>query len=168
MKEAGVAGGFETTLDHADQTPFPEVAQVIQNSLARIGIKVQINKMVGSQLYPKYRAQKHDMILGAWGPDYSDPHTNAQPFADYKANQLVYRNMYYNDQTSKMIQDAGEEMDNDKRIALYQAANKIIQEDGPFVFLYQPLYLHALRTNVQGFQPGSNLQLTKLYTASKK
>jgi peptide/nickel transport system substrate-binding protein len=76
--------------------------------------------------------------------------------------------MYYNDQTSKMVQDAGEEMDNAKRIALYQAANKIIQEDGPYVFLYQPLYLHAIRTNVQGFLPGSNLQLTKLYTVGKK
>jgi peptide/nickel transport system substrate-binding protein len=168
MQEAGFPNGFETTLDHLDATPQPEVAQSIQSSLAKIGIKVQINKMVGAQLYPKYRAQKQDMILGAWGPDYIDPHTNAQPFADYKANQLAYRNMYYNDQTSKMVQDAGEEMDNAKRIALYQAANKIIQEDGPYVFLYQPLYLHAIRTNVQGFLPGSNLQLTKLYTIGKK
>ena len=168
MKEAGYAQGFETTLDHLDATPQPEVAQSIQNSLAKIGVKVQINKMVGAQLYPKYRAQKHDMILGAWGPDYIDPHTNAQPFADYKSNQLAYRNMYYNDQTSQMVQEAGVEMDQDKRIALYQAANKIIQDDGPYVFLYQPLYLHAIRTNVQGFLPGSNLQLTKLYPISKK
>lgn len=168
MKEAGYAQGFETTLDHMDATPQPELAQSIQSSLAKIGIKVQINKMVGAQLYPKYRAQKHDMILGAWGPDYIDPHTNAQPFADYKANQLAYRNMYYNDQTSKMVQDAGVEMDHEKRIALYKEANKIIQEDGPYVFLYQPLYLHAVRNDIQGFLPGSNLQLTKLYPVSKR
>ncbi len=168
MKEAGYAQGFETTLDHMDATPQPELAQSIQSSLAEIGIKVQINKMVGAQLYPKYRAQKHDMILGAWGPDYIDPHTNAQPFADYKANQLAYRNMYYNDQTSKLVQDAGVEMDHEKRIALYREANKIIQEDGPYVFLYQPLYLHAVRNDIQGFLPGSNLQLTKLYPVSKK
>lgn len=168
MQEAGVPGGFETTMDHADATPFPEVAQAIQNSLARIGIKVQLSKLVGAQLYPKYRAQKHDMILGAWGPDYSDPHTNAQPFADYKANQLAYRNVYYNDETSKMIQDAGQEMDNDKRLALYQAANKIIQEDGPYVFLYQPLFQHAVRNTIQGFLPGPTFGLTKLYPVTKK
>jgi len=168
MKEAGVAQGFETTLDHQDVTPHPEVAQSIQSSLAKIGIKVQLNKMIAAQLFPKYRAQKHDMILGTWTPDYSDPHTNAQPFGDYKANQLVYRNMYYNDETSRMIQEAGQEMDNTKRIALYQAANKIIQEDGPFVFLYQPLYLHAVRNDVQGFLPGSTFALTKLYPVSKK
>jgi len=168
MKEAGVAQGFETTLDHLDATPQPEVAQSIQSSLAKIGIKVQLNKMVGAQLYPKYRAQKHDLILGAWGPDYIDPHTNAQPFADHTAKQLAYRNVYYNDQTAKMVQEAGVEMDNDKRIAIYKAANKIIQEDGPYVFLYQPLYLHAVRNTVQGFLPGSNLQLTKLYPVSKR
>lgn len=168
MKEAGLAQGFETTLDHLDATPQPEVAQSIQSSLAKIGIKVQLNKMVGAQLYPKYRAQKHDMILGAWGPDYIDPHTNAQPFADHTAKQLAYRNVYYNDQTAKMVQEAGVEMDNDKRIAIYKAANKIIQEDGPYVFLYQPLYLHAVRNTVQGFLPGSNLQLTKLYPVGKK
>jgi len=168
MREAGVPNGFETSMDHADATPFPEVAQVIQASLARIGIKVQLNKLVGAQLYPKYRAQKHDMILGAWGPDYSDPHTNAQPFADYKSNQLAYRNVYYNDETAKMIQDAGQEMDNDKRLALYQAANKIIQDDGPFVFLYQPLFQHAVRNNVEGFMPGPTFGLTKLYPVTKK
>jgi hypothetical protein len=36
------------------------------------------------------------------------------------------------------------------------------------VFLYQPLYLHAVRNTVQGFLPGSNLQLTKLYPVSKR
>ena len=39
MKEAGVSG-FETNLYHNDATPRPEVGQVIQASLAKIGIKV--------------------------------------------------------------------------------------------------------------------------------
>ena len=67
-----------------------------------------------------------------------------------------------------MIQDAGQEMDDTKRIALYQAANKIIQEDGPFAFLYQQLSQHAVRNNIQDFKVGPNPQLTKLYTVTKK
>lgn len=168
MKEAGVPNGFETTLDHIDATPRPEVAQVIQASLAKIGIKVQLNKMVGAQLFPKYRAQKTDIFFGGWGPDYNDPHTNAQPFADHTAKQLAYRNAYENEKTAKMIQDAGVEMDDAKRIALYQAANKIIQEEGPYAFLYQQLFLHAVRNNVQDLKVGPNPQMTKLYTVTKK
>ena len=87
MKDAGVSG-FETTMYHNDATPRPEVAQVIQASLAKIGVKVTLNKMVGSQLMPLYRAQKTDLFLGGWGPDYNDPHTNAQPFADRPPSSL--------------------------------------------------------------------------------
>jgi peptide/nickel transport system substrate-binding protein len=167
MKEASVSG-FETNLFHNDETPRPEVGQVIQASLAKIGIKVTLNKMVGSQLMPLYRAQKTDLFLGGWGPDYNDPHTNAQPFADHTAKQLAYRNAYENEQTAKMIQDASVEMDDGKRIALYQAANRIIQEDGPFAFLYQQLFQHAVRSSVQDLKVGPNPQMTKLYTVTKK
>jgi peptide/nickel transport system substrate-binding protein len=167
MKEAGVSG-FETVMYHNDASPRPEVAQVIQASLAKIGIKVALNKMVGSQLMPLYRAQKTDLFLGGWGPDYNDPHTNAQPFADHTSKQLAYRNAYENDKTAKMIQDAGVEMDDAKRIAMYQAANKIIQEEGPFAFLYQRLFLHAVRNNIQDLKVGPNPQLTKFYTVTKK
>jgi peptide/nickel transport system substrate-binding protein len=167
MKEAGVSG-FETNLDHIDATPRPEVAQVIQASLAKIGIKVNLNKMVGAQLFPKYRAQKTDLFLGGWGPDYIDPHTNAQPFADHTAKQLAYRNAYENETTAKMIQDAGVEMDDAKRIALYQEANKIIQEEGPYAFLYQRIFLHAVRNSVQDLKVGPNPQMTKFYTVTKK
>jgi peptide/nickel transport system substrate-binding protein len=167
MKEAGVSG-FETTMYHNDASPRPEVAQVIQASLAKIGIKVNLNKMVGSQLMPLYRAQKTDLFLGGWGPDYNDPHTNAQPFADHTSKQLAYRNAYENDKTAKMIQDAGQEMDDGKRIAMYQAANKIIQEEGPFAFLYQRMFLHAVRNTVQDLKVGPNPQLTKFYTVTKK
>jgi len=167
MKEAGVSG-FETTIYHNDASPRPEVAQVIQASLAKIGIKANLNKMVGSQLMPLYRAQKTDLFLGGWGPDYNDPHTNAQPFADHTSKQLAYRNAYENDKLAKMIQDAGVEMDDGKRIATYQAANKILQEEGPFAFLYQRVFLHAVRNSVQDLKVGPNPQLTKFYTVTKK
>jgi len=167
LKEAGVSG-FETTMSFNDASPRPEVAQVIQASLATIGIKVTLNKMLGAQLMPLYRAQKTDLYLGGWGPDYNDPHTNAQPFADHTSKQLAYRNAYENDKTAKMIADAAVEMDDGKRIAIYQAANKIIQEEGPFAFLYQRLFLHAVRNNVQDLKVGPNPALTKFYVVTKK
>lgn len=168
MKEAGYENGFEVEMDHGDQTPFPECAQFIQNSLAAIGIKVKLNKLVTSQLWPKYRAQKHQLLLARWGPDYIDPHTNAQPFADYKAKQLCWRNVYYNDETSDLIQQASQEMDNAKRIALYQKANDIIQEDGPYAFILQPMYEHAVRNNIDGFYAAPSFDLWKLYPIVKK
>jgi peptide/nickel transport system substrate-binding protein len=168
LKEAGYPDGFETSMDHGDQTPYPAVAQVIQNSLSKVGIKVKLNKLISAQLWPKYRAQKHELILARWGPDYIDPHTNAQPFADYKAKQLCWRNVFYNDKTSELIQKAGVEMNNDKRIKLYQEANTIIQEEGPYAFLFQPLYQHAVRKNLENFYAAPTFSLWKLYSVGKK
>jgi len=168
MKDAGYPDGFAISMHHGDQTPNPEIAQALQNSLARIGIKVKLNKLISSQLWPIYRAQEHELILARWGPDYVDPHTNAQPFADYKAKQLCWRNAYYNDVTSDLIQQAGQEMDNDKRIALYQEANKIIQTEGPYAMLYQGVYEHAVRNNIGEVFAAPTFDLWKLYPITKK
>ena len=168
LKEAGYPDGFEVSLHHSDQTPYPEIAQVIQNSLARVGIKVTLYKLISAQLWPYYRAQKHELILARWGPDYIDPHTNAQPFADYKAHQLCWRNAYYNDITSFIIEKAEVEMDNNKRIEYYKEANDIIQSEGPYAFLLQPLYQHAVRKNVIDFYAAPTFSLWKLYSVSKK
>ncbi|HHC23965.1 MAG TPA: ABC transporter substrate-binding protein [Desulfobacterales bacterium] len=168
MKEAGYADGLELQMDHSNQTPYPELAQAIQNHLAQVGIRLTLNQMVSSQLWPKYRAQKHDMILARWGPDYSDPHTNAQPFGDYKAKQLCWRNAYYNDVTSDLVKKASLEMDNDKRIAIYKEINGILQKDGPYAFIMQTVYQHAVRKNVVGFYPAAVLNKVKMWSISKK
>ena len=49
--------------------------------MAQGGIKVNI--VLGEQkaLLTKYRARQHQMLLVYWGPDYMDPHTNADCFA---------------------------------------------------------------------------------------
>jgi peptide/nickel transport system substrate-binding protein len=168
MADAGYADGFEISMNHGDQTPYPEIAQAVQNSLARIGIKVKLIKLISAQLWPVYRAQQHELILARWGPDYVDPHTNAQPFADYKAKQLCWRNAYYNDETSQLIQDAGQEMDNDKRIGLYQKANKIIQTEGPYAMIYQNMYELAVRSNIGEVYAAPTFDLWKLYPITKK
>lgn len=167
LREAGFGDGFEIEIDTGDQTPNPELAQAIQNSLGKVGIKVKINRLISAQLWPKYRAQKHDLIVARWGPDYNDPHTNAQPFADHTAKQLSWRNAYYNDETAALIKKAGLEMDNEKRFAIYRKANRIIQDDGPYVFLFQPLNQYGVRNNVKGFFPPPTFSLWKLYTISK-
>lgn len=167
LAEAGYADGFEVELDTGDQTPNPELSQILQGSLGKIGIKVKINQLVSAQLWPKYRAQDSQLIMARWGPDYNDPHTNAQPFADHTAKQLSWRNEYYNDDTAKLIAAAGTEMDDAKRIDYYVKANEIIQEDGPYIFLFQPLYQYGVSNSVKDFYPPPSFDVWRLFTVSK-
>jgi ABC-type transport system substrate-binding protein len=67
-----------------------------------------------------------------------------------------------------LIQQAGQEMDNDKRIALYQKANTIIQQEGPYAMLFQPMYEHAVRNNIKDVYVAPMFDLWKLYTVRKE
>ena len=48
---------------------------------AQAGIEIEIIPADNKQTLTKYRARQHDIYIGQWGPDYQDPHTNAETFA---------------------------------------------------------------------------------------
>ena len=49
--------------------------------LRRLGITLNITVGTAKAILGRYRARELDMYMGAWGPDYPDPHTNAGTFA---------------------------------------------------------------------------------------
>jgi peptide/nickel transport system substrate-binding protein len=69
--------------------------------MAQAGINIEIIPGDGKQTLTKYRARQHDIYIGVWGPDYQDPHTNAQTFAsnpdnkdDASSKTLAWRNTW--------------------------------------------------------------------------
>src|SRR3546814_16501728 len=77
------------------------MAQSIQATFAQAGIELEIIPGDGSQTLTKYRARNHDIYIGRWGPDYQDPHTNADTFArnpdnsdDAKYKPLAWRHAW--------------------------------------------------------------------------
>ncbi len=158
LTDAGYPDGFDVELVCAPEPPYPDMAVKIQNDLAKIGINVKVTQMVSAQLYEKYRAQKLQMVLARWGSDYWDPDANAKPFAhsnsvgkDAKIKQLAWRNMYVNLETSKLVEEAAQELDQEKRAELYKKITDIILDDGPFAVIYFDLKPYAVRSNVKNF-----------------
>ena len=60
-------------MDVRNTSPCMEIAQAMQASLAKAGIKVELIPGDGKQILTKYRARNHDIYIGQWGPDYQDP-----------------------------------------------------------------------------------------------
>src|SRR3546814_19830287 len=81
LAEAGHADDIAVKSNHRNDPQTMAVAQAIQGTLTQAGIKVELTAMTGKQSLGEYRAREHDLYLGAWGPDYPDPHTNADTFA---------------------------------------------------------------------------------------
>ncbi len=161
LAEAGYPDGFEVELDAANSSPFMEVAQSIQETMGRAGIKVSIVPGEQKQVITKYRARNHGMVLLYWSPDYMDPHSNADSFArnpdnsdDAKAKPLAWRNAWDIPEITKQTDAAARERDPEKRKAMYLDLQRKLQEDGPFVIMFQSTEQAARRANVAGFVSG--------------
>jgi peptide/nickel transport system substrate-binding protein len=161
LAEAGYPDGFEITIDTMNTSPFPEIAQSIQQTFAQAGIKAEIVQQDGNQLFPKYRGRQHQIVIIYWSPDYMDPHSNADSFARNPDNSdepatkpLAWRNSWVIPELTAMSDAAVLEQDTEKRKQMYIDIQKQAQASGPFVFMFQPTTQVALRKNVQGYVHG--------------
>jgi peptide/nickel transport system substrate-binding protein len=161
LTAAGYPNGLELTLDAANSSPYINIAQSIQASMAQGGVKVTILPSEQKSLLTKYRARQHQMLLVYWGPDYMDPHTNADSFARNTDNSdnpatkpLAWRNSWLIPEISKMTEAAVEERDLAKREQDYKDLQKKVMDEGPFVIMFQEIKQTAERANVKGFLLG--------------
>lgn len=156
LREAGVPNGFSVEL-LVPTGPAPggvkwsDLAAKLQSDLARVGIKVSIKETAQAQLLNIYRAQKGQMVMILWGPDFPDPDGNATPFSDYAAKSIAWRNQYEDATAAALAKRAALEPDAAKRRTLYRQLTDRLLHQGPYVILYQPTTRFALRSGVQGF-----------------
>ena len=167
LAKAGHGDGFSVRIDTLNAAPFMEIAQSVQSTLAKGGIKTEIVTSEGKTLWPMYRARKHEIILARWSPDYVDPHSNADAFAHNPDNRmeakltgvLAWRNAWADPAINDLTVRARNELDLDKREQLYLELQRKMQKVGPFTVMFQQNEQNARRKNVQGFVSGSNFDL---------
>ncbi len=161
LAKAGLANGFSVTMDVRSVSPITDIAQAIQSSWAQAGIKLELIPGDGKQTLTKYRARTHDIYIGQWGPDYLDPHTNAETFAinedngdDAKSKTLAWRNAWDIPEMTKITQANVLESDAAKRAAVYGELQRQHQKVSPFVIMFQQIEVSAQRKNVNGWVIG--------------
>jgi len=158
LKEVGLENGFSLTMDTRNNEPTTSMALAIQSTFAQAGITLEIIPGEGKQTLTKYRARNHDIYIGRWGPDYMDPHTNADTFArnpdnsdDAKSKPLAWRNAWDIPEMTKKADAAVLEMDTAKRANMYLELQREHQQTSPFVIMFQDIEIFAKRSNVNGF-----------------
>ena len=174
LAEAGIADGFEVTLDAPNTSPFTNIAQSIQSTMAQGGIKVSIIPGEQKTVITKYRARQHQMLLVYWGPDYMDPHTNADSFArnpdnsdNAKSKPLAWRNSWDIPDITKMTDAAVRERDATKREQMYKDLQKKVMDEGPFIIMFQDTKQVAERANVKNFVMGPSADVVYFNLTTK-
>lgn len=167
LAEAGYPDGFEIRMDTLNSSPYPQIAQSVQATLAQAGITASITTAEGKTLWPMYRAQKHQLILAQWSPDYIDPHSNLDAFAHNPDNRpeakltgvLAWRNAWADDKMNAMVVAARNEADLGKRETLYHDIQRDLQSKSPYVVMFQQTEQSAVRKEVEGYVSGATFDL---------
>ncbi|MDJ0896771.1 MAG: ABC transporter substrate-binding protein [Alphaproteobacteria bacterium] len=175
LAEAGHADGFEVKIYVRTVYERMEMAQSLQNTFGQAGIKVSLVTGTGKQILTQYRARQHQIYLGAWGPDYPDPHTNADTFAHNADNseeakltgKLAWRNAWDIPEMTKMTEAAVQEKDAEKRADMYRKIQRVHQQTSPFAPMFQRIIQNAMRKNVNGFNTGSAVHDVFYWTVTK-
>jgi peptide/nickel transport system substrate-binding protein len=156
LAKAGVAEGTEVTLTVGSGIATGGIenstlAAKLQSDIEKIGLKVSIQQIQSSELLNIYRAQKAQFVLLSWGPDYPDPHTNANPFTNYEAKSIAWRNGFESPEIAKLALDASLAPDTAKRAELYKQMTERLFHEGPYAVLYQPTRTYGVSKNIKGF-----------------
>ncbi|HEV3270883.1 MAG TPA: peptide-binding protein [Candidatus Methylacidiphilales bacterium] len=152
------------TLSYPAGNPISQkVAELIQESLAKAGIKLDLQHYEFAELCERIDDWKFDAVLAGWGLDINgDP---AQLWdssgADVKksSNSLGYKNP----EADKLIAEGKLEYDDNKRAAIYRQLHKIIHDDYPCCFLFNPREIIIVSDrfqNVRFFAPRPCFDLT--------
>jgi peptide/nickel transport system substrate-binding protein len=129
---------------------WSDLAAKLQSDWAKIGVTVTIKQTTQAELLTTYRAQKGQLVMILWGPDFPDPDANVGPFTDYKAKSIAFRNSW-DDKIADKGREAALITDTAKRATAYKDITEYVLHNGPYAVLYQPTELFGLRSNVKGF-----------------
>jgi peptide/nickel transport system substrate-binding protein len=175
LAEAGHADGFDLEIIVRTAQERVEIAQTLQNTFGQVGINVSITQGTGKQTLAKYRAREFQIYVGAWGPDYPDPHTNADTFAHNPDNRieakltgkLAWRNGWDIPEMTKATEAAVAEADTAKRAQMYIDIQREHQQTAPFVPMFQKIEQIGRLANVKGFVTGSAITAAYYWTVTK-
>ncbi|HXP30786.1 MAG TPA: ABC transporter substrate-binding protein [Stellaceae bacterium] len=175
LRTADLPDGFAVSLDVAAASPALDIAQALQASFARAGIRVTILPGDDKETLTKYRARRHELYLGNWGTDYPDPESNAQAFLvdddeseGAAVKTLAWRNSWQDPDLAQRVAAAAQASDIDRRAALYRALQRDAQREAPYVMLFQDVAVAAHRRGIDGLVLGASPDRTRYAGIEKR
>ena len=150
LTEAGYPDGFTTELGYrtGDQLE-EEIAIILKTAFAQAGVEITLSKLPASTLVERY--SKGEV------PMYFFRDMAIVPDAAYVSNlwlisgSLIDYSRFHSEEVDALINSALTSTDEPKRIADMERVQRITMEDAPWVFLFNPGYQLATRSNVAGY-----------------
>lgn len=147
--------GFEVELICFNDSVSIDVAMKIKADLADIGITLNVKPLPPEKVIERILSRNFQMYHGSWTLDYVDPSGIIGPFTyvDSLEDDATFKNAawmchYMNPEVATLVKQADQELDQEKRAALYKQITDIILDDGPYAVLFSLLQQYAIRTEI--------------------
>jgi peptide/nickel transport system substrate-binding protein len=127
-----------TVLYPAGNTNSEKILEIIQESVRQAGIDLKLQRLEWVQLLAKLDDWDFEMALGGWALDI-----NGDPSQLWSSDQAKLKKSsnfigYANPEADKLIAAGRLEYDDAKRAAIYRQLQKVIHDDYPVCFLFNP------------------------------
>ena len=153
LAEAGYPDGFamDMACPAGAYTHFEEVCEAVAGFLGDVGIDITLEVMESGQYWDLEANKELPPLFGdSWSATGGEAYRRLTGAlggmdASYSA--------WYDEEISALLQEIQATPDQDERAALYGELQVYMQEDPPFIYLYQPVAFEAINTRVQGYNP---------------
>lgn len=158
LAEAGLPDGFRTTIwvrpSASVLNPNPSLgAQLLQADLAAVGIQADIQVIEWGELIRRAKSGEHDLLFMGWAGDNGDPDNFLTPqFSCAAVEAGLNFSRFCDEALDKLISEGKTTTDQQKRTALYQQAQAIIQQQALWLPLAHPTAYVLTRDTVSGYQ----------------
>jgi peptide/nickel transport system substrate-binding protein len=127
---------FKFTLLIVSNSPeFESIANLIKNSMAKVGIEVSISNLEWSVLLQKVERLTFDAVLLGWRLGYAeDPYQlwHSSQIGEKQSNHCAF----VNKEADRIIENCRRELNETKRFALLKRFQEIILDEQPYTFLF--------------------------------
>ena len=145
---------FELSMDSTANSSTQLLYENISQQLEKIGIKANVRSYDHSSWLSLRNSGKMDSFVARWGMDYNDPSNIMYSFFGSESNTKMRSINYPDKDTIARVAAASAIVDDDERMAEYQALEKkIITEDAAWIPLFEELHLYCIGDRVAGFTP---------------
>ena len=163
LAEAGLAGGFKTTIGVRNSTEFLSAAQIVAASLAEIGITVEVipfdagqQKALAGDKNGKWKEMGLHIIRFTMLPDPS------WATAWFVASQIGEWNWerFSNAEYDRLHEEAKGELNDAKRQAMYERMQDLLEDSGSYIFLTNGATASLCRDSVKpALSPDGQFQM---------
>jgi peptide/nickel transport system substrate-binding protein len=148
LKQAGIPLPVKAELMIGNSNTAQQVGQLIQAMGAEAGFDIQLRVTEFVTLIKEAQAGHFELSMNAWSGRV-DPDGNLHQFVTCQGNWNDGR--YCNPEVDRSLNEAREAGDQAQRIALYDAAEKVLMAELPIIYLYSEPRIFAMTKKLQGF-----------------